>query len=199
MIGLTGVYGAGKSAVAGLFRKFGAYVIDADRIVRDLTGPGSPVVGRIEERFGARVAHPGGGLDRRVLADIVFADKAARTWLEELLHPMVFREAERFRSSVRVRDPHGLIVFEAPLLIEAGYHRTVRGVVVVRCDEGVIIARARAAGVPEEEVRRRWAAQMSQDDKCAYADWVVDNSGSTEETEVRVAAIIEEVRNAGPA
>jgi len=194
-IGLTGVLGAGKSRVASLFRDEGALVLDADVIVRDLTVPGSPLLGRVVSLFGPSVLRSDGGLDRASVADIVFHDPEKRRRLENIIHPEVFLRAEACRDRIYRERADALVVFEAPVLFESGYGDTVDGVVTVVCEPETILRRAEVGGLAREEVRRRWAAQLSQDEKRARADWVIDNSGSPEETRVQVVSVIRHIKN----
>ncbi len=189
-IGLTGSMGAGKSTVARLLRERGCPVLEADEVVRELTRPGSPALLEIIAAFGAGFMSHGGELDRRRLADFVFADPNRLERLNRILHPRVL---ERFRSWLQEQERAGSLVavVEAPLLIESGYHRELDRLVVVWCRPEQQFERLAARGLSAEEVQARLQFQMPAEAKRALADDCIDNSGTLEETAQQVAVLLE--------
>ena len=175
VIGLTGGIGAGKSTVSRLLAERGAVVLDADVYARQVVEPGGPAYQPVVDRFGPGVVSADGTLDRAALAAIVFADPAALSDLNNITHPAVGAIiAERLAEEASTDH---VVVLDVPLLVESGRSNTA-GVVVVDCPEEEAIRRAVARGLPEDDVRRRVANQVSREDRLAKADFVVDNSGA---------------------
>jgi len=194
-LGLTGGIGSGKSTVSAMFRELGAHVIDADVLAREALAPGSPASTEVVRSFGEGILGPDGGIDRKALADVVFGDAAKRAALEAVVHPYVFREAERITCDIAKAEPDAVVVFDAALIIETGAHRRMDRVVVVWCRPDTQLARVmRKFGFTENEARLRVAAQMPLYEKRAYASHVVDNDGPLDDTRRQVEAIYREVK-----
>jgi dephospho-CoA kinase len=188
VIGLTGGIASGKSTVSRILREAGAAVIDADAIVHELQGPGTPVTAAIAREFGPGVLRPDGTLDRAALGQIVFADPARRKALEAIVHPAVRarmdQEVERYR-----REGRPAVVLDVPLLIEGGLHRTVDRVWLVYVDRETEHRRLMARdGLSPADADRRISAQMSLEEKRSFADLVIDNRGTEEATRAQVLA-----------
>lgn len=178
IVGLTGGVGAGKSTVARLFAERGAVVIDADAVAREVVEPGTPGYDAVVSRFGPGVVAAGGGLDRPVLAEIVFADPVARAALNEIVHPLVGQRSAQLMAEA----PSGaIVVYDVPLLAEGGRRADFEVIVVVEAQLEVRLARLAQRGMPEPQARARIAAQASDDERRALADHVIDNSGSREQ------------------
>ncbi len=193
ILGVTGGIASGKSTVSEALGRLGAAVVSADDLAREVVRPGSPVLERLKERFGREILLPEGALDRRALAGIVFADPRARADLNAIVHPAVAALALR-RLTEAASSGAPLVVYEAPLLFEAGAQERVDAVLVVTVDEPVQIKRLMARdGFTEEEARSRIAAQIPQAEKAARADYVIDNSGSPEGTLERVRELFREL------
>ena len=175
-VGLTGGIGSGKSAVAELFAKLGAHVIDTDEIAHELTRPGGEAMAPIRAAFGAEAISGDGSLDRTWMRRLVFGDARARKRLEAILHPLI--RVESTRRAGRSRSPYAILVI--PLLVEGGVDRSrTARVLVVDCPESLQIERVmRRSGLPEAEVRAILASQASREQRLAAADDVIDNSGS---------------------
>ncbi len=186
VLGVTGGIASGKSTVTGLLRSLGAAVVSADELAREAVRPGSPALRQLVERFGAGVLQADGTLDRQAMAARVFADAAARAALNGITHPAIAALAEERIGALR-RQGGALIVYEAPLLFEAGAERRVDAVLVVTLDERLQVARLMERdGLDEAAARARIAAQMPQSEKVARADYVIDNSGTPAVTEEQV-------------
>lgn len=202
ILGVTGGIATGKSTVTRALAELGAAVVSADEVARDVVRPG-PVLEQLVKRFGTRILLPDGTLDRRTLGDIVFADAAARADLNGIMHPAIIAEVER-RLAELTRRQVPLIVYEAPLLFEAGGEKRVDAVLVVLADPPGQLARLVARdGRGEADARARIAAQLPLADKVARADYLIDNSGSPEETSAQVNALYRHLldlsQNAPPA
>lgn len=198
LIGLSGGIGTGKSTVARMLAGLGAVVIDADAIVHRLQAPGSPLLAELVAAFGPDILDASGALDRKRMAERVFADPGARRRLEALVHPRVGAEMARELDAAR-RAGARVVVLDIPLLFE-GRAAGGRGAsalpfdatVLVYAPREVQIARTMARdGCSREEVERRLAAQMPIEEKRALADHVVDNGGPLAETERQVRALWE--------
>jgi dephospho-CoA kinase len=174
VVGLTGGIGAGKSTVSRLLAEHGAVIVDADLIAREVVEPGGPAYQGVVDRFGKEVLLDDGALDRAALASIVFADASALADLNGIVHPAVGAViAERLAEEAPTDD---VVVLDVPLLVESGRTNTA-GTIVVDCPPEEALRRAVARGLPEDDVRRRMANQVSREERLAKADFVVDNSG----------------------
>ncbi len=179
-VGLTGGLASGKSTVAEFFRELGAFHVDADRIAHELTARGGAAESEVVARFGPGVVGSDGGIDRKAVAKIVFADPKALADLNAIVHPKVRAEiARRVAAHASAGSPSPVALIDAALLVESGIHRDLDALVVVACDPETQIARAVARGlVSEADARARVAAQAPLADKLAAADYVIDNNGS---------------------
>jgi dephospho-CoA kinase len=187
-VGLTGGIGSGKSTVARLLAGRGAVVVDADLLARQVVEPGSAGYQAVLDRFGPAVAAPDGGLDRRALADLVFADPSALADLNAIVHPAV-RAAIAGRLA-ELREGDGVVVLDIPLLVESGRSYGAAAVLVVDCPEDVAVQRlVEQRGMDEADARRRMAAQVPRAERLAAADLVIDNSGSPEQLEAEVERV----------
>ena len=187
ILGITGNIASGKSAVARMFAAHGAALVDADHLAREIVAPGHPVLQQLVKRFGSEVLCENGELDRERLGQIIFADKLAREDLNRITHPAIAKLAiERLRQ-LKTTPGIPLVVYEAPLLFEAGAEGRVDQVLVVKIDPAVQLQRLMARdGFAETAARQRIAAQMPQEEKLARADYVIDNSESLAALQLRV-------------
>jgi dephospho-CoA kinase len=193
LFGLTGGIGSGKSTVARRFRERGLAVIDADELARDAVAVGTEGLRRAVERFGSGVLGPGGELDRKRLAAVVFDDDQARRDLNAIVHPIVAAlAADRTRALDEKGEP--LACYEVPLLYENRLESALSPVVVVFVSPEQQVARtvARDAST-EDEARARVRAQMPLAEKANRADYVIDNSGTVEETLRRADEVLDEI------
>jgi dephospho-CoA kinase len=184
LVGLTGGIGAGKSTVAELLARHGAVILDADAFARDAVRKGTGALDAVVRRFGEDVLGPDGELDRARLAAIVFADRAALSDLEGIIHPEVRRMiAEGIQSHL---DTDDVVVLVNPLLIEMGTHRDCDVVVVVSALPETQVARSVARGMDEPDVRARLDAQLPLDQRARAADVLLDNEGTRAELAAEV-------------
>lgn len=187
ILGITGNIGAGKSSVAKQFQRLGAMLVDADQLAREVVEPGSPVLEKLVEQFGSEILTSTGELDREALGRWVFSADDARQQLNRIIHPAIAERSTRRLKQLRRQAGIPLIVYEAPLLYEAGAEARVDQVLVVKIDPQVQLQRLMARdGCDEPTARQKIAAQMPQNDKLARADYVIDNSSSLEETRRQV-------------
>ena len=187
VIGLTGGMGSGKSLVASLLAERGAVLVDADAMAHEVMEPGGAAYAAVVERFGPGVVDGKGAIDRRALADVVFADRAARRDLEALVHPLVLDAIDR-RLAAEAATDH-VVVVVMPLLVEVGWDGA-DTVVVVDCPEDVAVRRlVEGRGMAEDDVRRRLAAQIDPATRLARADRVITNDGTLDELRRQVDAL----------
>jgi dephospho-CoA kinase len=188
---LTGGIGSGKSEVSRRLAALGAVVLDADAAARAVVEPGTPGLKRIAEAFGPDVLRPDGTLDRARLAEIVFADDAARSKLNAIVHPLVhehMRAAEQ--AAVQAGGDDIVVVHDVPLLAEGGRSAEFDLVIVVDVPPGVQLERlADERGMTAEQARARIAAQATREQRLAVADIVIDNSGTLDELDQRVSEV----------
>lgn len=190
ILGLTGNIAAGKSRVAREFTRLGATVVDADLLAREAVEPGTVTLERLVDRFGGAILNADGQLDRPTLAAIVFADEGARADLNAIVHPAIAALSRQRLSELRSDPGIPLIVYDAPLLLEAGADKRVDQVLVIRIDESVQRQRLQQRDqLSAEEVQQRIDAQMSQEEKLKRADYVIDNSGSVADMRSQVEAL----------
>jgi len=197
LLGLTGGIAAGKSTVAAVLTELGARVISADDLARRVVEPGTPALAEIAARFGDEYIGPDGRLDRKALGEKVFSNRVARRALEAIVLPRIRDAFERELSRIRAEAPDAVVVYDAPLLIEAGAHRKVDMVIVVAVDEATQVRRLMERdGLSEDEARQRLAAQLPLEERLKRADEVVDGALSPEDLRARLMAIMGAAREA---
>lgn len=195
LIALTGGIASGKSTIARRLAEHGAVIVDADAIVREVQGPGSPVLAEIAAAFGSDVLREDGSLDRAGLGARVFGDPDALGRLNAIVHPAVRAESQRRFDEAFAADPEAIVVYDVPLLVEA------------RVDDPwdlIVIAHAPAEtrrtrlieqrGMTDAEARARIAAQVPDEARLEIADVVIDTSGTLDETRAQVDALWERLR-----
>ncbi|MCW8859375.1 MAG: dephospho-CoA kinase [Deltaproteobacteria bacterium] len=190
ILGVTGNIASGKSTVAKEFELRGAVVVDADQLAREVVAPESATLGALAETFGDQILKADGRLDRERLGEIIFTDAEARQHLNAIVHPAIAELAVERLQELRQRADIPLIVYEAPLLFEAGAEGRVDKILVVKIAAEEQLKRLMARnGFDEATAQARMAAQMDQQEKIKRADFIVDNSGSLEETCLQIDAL----------
>jgi dephospho-CoA kinase len=183
LAGLTGGIASGKSFVARTLRDLGAQLIDADRIVHDLLEPEQQAWREVLAYFGNDILLPDRRIDRRKLGEIVFPDADKRAWLNRCLHPRVFDVYQARVRGLRTRPADTIIVLDAALLIETGYHRNMDRIIVVYAEPEQQIERLTGRdGFTREQALARIRSQMPLSEKRGHADYVIDNTGAREDT-----------------
>jgi dephospho-CoA kinase len=198
LVGLTGGLATGKSTVSEILKSLGCVVLDADVLAREVVQPGEPALAAIAREFGPEVLQPDGALDRRRLGAVVFADPARRKRLEAITHPAI-RDRYRARLAELERQGfEGIVVWDAPVMIESGGYRDVDRLIVVITDEATQRTRALVRDGDRGDAERKIASQMPLADKARLADHVIDNSGDRAATEARTrevhAALLADLR-----
>ncbi|QIV85831.1 dephospho-CoA kinase [Glutamicibacter mishrai] len=193
-VGLTGGVASGKSAVAAKFAELGAVVIDADALARDVVAPGTPGLAAIKDSFGAGILLPDGSLDRKALGAIVFSDEPQRLKLNAIVHPLVRQAAKELREQA---PAEALVVEDIPLLVESGQAEDFDAVIVVQAPHEERIRRmVEDRGWSVEDARSRMAAQATDEQRAAVADYVLENFGTLEDLQGRVADLYQQLTKA---
>ncbi|MGE3153446.1 MAG: dephospho-CoA kinase [Nitrospiraceae bacterium] len=195
LVGLTGGVATGKSTVARMFQDCGAAIIDADLLARQVVEPGRPAWRDIVKRFGPKILKPDRTIDREALAGLVFADYRKLKRLGAIIHPRVAREQAKLVRAIVEQHPHAVIIYDAPVLIEAGAHRRMDRVTVVTARRDTQIARLqRRNDLSRAESLRRIRSQMPLNRKRKLADDVIDGDQPLRVLRRQVARLFETYR-----
>ena len=191
VLGIVGGIASGKSLVAATLAQLGAEVINADRLGHEVLREPATIAA-IRNRWGDEVLAVSGELDRAKIAQRVFGDnetaRRERKFLDELTHPQIAARAREAISHFATRGDVDVVVLDAALLIEAGWQEYCDRILFVDVPREVRLQRAKARGWSEEEFDAREASQMPLNEKRSYADTVIDNSGSPQETTKQIEA-----------
>ena len=194
-VGLTGGIATGKSTVGQMFVELGSHLIDSDRITHQLFEPGQVVHNAVVKEFGAQILAHDGTIDRRILGDIVFKDPAARKKLNSLVHPAIIERQQEWLNEVEEKDPTGIAIVSAALMIEVGTYKNYAKVIVVLCSPELQKQRLmQRSGLKEDEIDARVQSQMPMSEKVKYADFVIDNSGDLSNTRGQVVEVNSKLR-----
>ena len=190
LVGLTGGIATGKSTVTAMLASPSVRVVDADALAREVVEPGTPALAQIVAEFGREVLQAEGRLDRARLGEIVFPDPVKRKRLEAITHPAIRARFEKIMADLERAGWDGILIWDAALLVESGGNKKMDRLVVVTTDAATQLRRLMGRdGVSEEAARARTASQMPLAVKARYADYVVDNSGTPQQTEARVREV----------
>lgn len=196
LIALTGGIASGKTAVANRLATHGAIHIDADVLAREVVEPGTPALSLIAETFGQTVLNDDGSLDRAALGSIVFADPQQRELLNSITHPAIKRRAAELIVEANAHDPHSVVVYDVPLLVDARVDRehSFDLTVVVHAPSEVRIQRlVDLRGLSREEAVHRLNSQVSDTERLAIADVVIDTNGTLDKTLQQADALWKQV------
>ncbi len=206
-VGLTGGIAAGKSVVGEMFVALGAHLVQADRIAHSLMQPGEAVYNEVVRHFGREILDSNGSINRAKLAEVAFgpssdAEGQRASRIEELnriVHPVVIRSQDAWMEEMGRQDPRAVAIVEAALILEAGAGERFDCLIVVTCSAEQRVARFAARQkidleAARKEVIRRMAAQISDEEKVKAADYVIDNSGSLDQTRKQVGQVWESLQ-----
>ena len=194
-VGLTGGIASGKSLVSQMLTDLGAHTIDADEIAHQLMQPGEPVYNDVVSAFGDAVLNPDKTVNRARLAELAFDKRRPRIYeLNRMVHPGVIQRYETWMDDIGRREPDAIAVLEAALVFEAGLRRRLDKIIVVTCKPQQRIERWAQrfhldAETAKTEITRRMMAQAPEEAKIQAADYVIDNSGTVEETRSQVKKV----------
>ena len=194
-IGLTGGLGTGKTTVLKLFKNSGAYTIDADKLVHQILKKPSTIKklaaiigkGILIERAAKTF------INKKRMADIIFNDVQKRKSVEKLIHPEVMKAAKDFKIKILAKKSDAIIVFEVPLLLEAGYEKIFDKIIVVYCSKAKAVERLRKRGLSKEQALKRMNSQMPISRKKAYADFLINNNSNINALKHWVQAILKKL------
>ncbi len=190
VVGLTGGIGTGKSTVAKMMQDLGAYLIDFDKIARQVVEPGKPAWKQIVDYFGKEILLEDGTINRKKLSEIVFSDLEKKKKLERFVHPRIYEEFIRQINEIVKKDPDAIILADVPLLIELNHQYRFHKVIVVYASRQTQIKRLmQRDGITKEHAENIIKAQLPIDEKIGYADFVINNEGSIEETRRQVIEV----------
>jgi len=195
IVGLTGGIASGKSLVTRVLRDLGAHIIDADKIVHDLLAPGQDACREVVGHFGKEIQLPDGSIDRRRLGDIIFNHPEERAWLNQCIHPRVFEAYNHQVRHLSERQPDAIVIMDAALLIETGYHRHMDRLIVVYADQKAQMKRLMERDrFTLEQAMARISSQMPLDEKRKYADFVIENTGTRDATEQQTREVFTKLK-----
>ncbi len=194
-IGLTGGLGTGKTTVLKLFKNSGAYTIDADKLVHQtLKKPSTikklaAIIGKgiLIERAAKTF------INKKRMADIIFNDVQKRKSVEKLIHPEVMKAAKDFKTKILAKKRDAIIVFEVPLLLEAGYEKIFDKIIVVYCSKKIAVNRVLRHGLSRKRALQRMRAQLPISRKKAAADFLINNNLSISNTKSQVKEIFKKI------
>jgi dephospho-CoA kinase len=194
-VGLTGGLACGKSFVGEALAGYGCLLVRADELGHEVLAPGGEAYDQVVREFGAEILTQAGEIDRHALAARVFGAPQRLARLNSLVHPPVLRREEALMAEFAARQPDGIAVVEAAILIETGSYKRFDRIILVTCSEEQQVERAmRREGALLDDVRARLGRQMPLDEKRKYADFVIDTSGEKEDTLRQTRAVYDALR-----
>ncbi len=197
IVGLTGGVASGKSVVSQVWKEEGAYLIDADRIAREVVQPRTPAWKALVKAFGKEILQEDGSIHRKKLATRVFSNPVERELLNRILHPRIKKEIDRRIKGIGQKGPKAIVVIDAALLVETGYYRDVDKVVVVTSTKKQQIERLRRREQMAQEMARGIIdSQISGEERIKVADIIIRNEGSRKKTERKAKEVFEELKKA---
>jgi dephospho-CoA kinase len=197
IVGLTGGVASGKSLVSQVWKEEGAYLIDADRIARELVQPRAPAWKALVKAFGKEILQEDDSIHRKKLATRVFCNPVERDLLNRILHPRIKREIDRRIKGIGQKGANAIVVIDAALLVETGYYREVDKVVVVTSTKKQQIERLRRREEMDQEMARGIIdSQISGEERIKVADIIIRNEGSRKRTERKAKEVFEELKKA---
>ncbi len=193
-VGLTGSIAVGKSFVLGVLAELGCRVLNADVTAREVVAPESPGLRAAVDAFGKEILLPDGGLDRAKLGSLIFADEQKRLRLNSILHPFIIAKQDEQMRKWESEDPTGIAVIDAALMIESGGYRRFDKLIVVHCRPEVQLLRLMSRdGLDREQAEQRITAQMPQEEKKKFADFLIDTSDGFESAREQTEAVFREL------
>ncbi|NJM53513.1 MAG: dephospho-CoA kinase [Blastocatellia bacterium] len=194
-VGLTGSIAVGKSYVCEVLRELGAVALDSDRTAREVVEPNTRGWQLIVENFGESVLQSDKQIDRVKLGAIIFADEAKRQLLNSIVHPLVFEAQNQWLVARETENPQNIAIVDAALMIESGGYKRFDKLIVVWCKPEIQLERLMARNnLSEVEALKRINAQMPQEEKKRFADYLIDTSEGFEATKLQTIEIFERLR-----
>lgn len=194
VLGITGPIGSGKSSVSAVLAGKGLPVLDADEISRRVTGPSAEAIDEIEETFGNGAVGPDRSLNREYMADIVFKDNRKLDLLSSIIHKHVFIVMDKEIEELK-KQKTKCVVLDVPIPVNKGFVDHCDQIWAVTCDDNIRLERLINRGMDREDALRRIAVQMNNDEYAALGDHVIDNSGSFDELNEQIDALVKSELN----
>ncbi len=195
LVGLTGGVATGKTTVAEAFKRCGAVVIDADQLARDVVRPGKPAWRAIVKSFGKGILRPDRSINRHELGAVVFRDRSKLRRLERIIHPRVAREQACRTKAIARKHPKAVVIYEVPLLFEAGVDKRVDKIIVVTADRETQIGRLKARnGLSRKKAICRIRSQMPLSSKRRRADYVLDGTMQRKELVTQISHLFRQLQ-----
>jgi dephospho-CoA kinase len=199
-VGLTGSIAVGKSFVLGVLVELGCRALNADVTAREVVAPESPGLQALVEAFGKEILTTNGTLDRSKLSSAVFADEEKRLRLNSILHPFIIAAQDEQMRKWESEDPKRIAVVDAALMIESGGYRRFDKLIVVHCRPEVQMQRLMSRdGLNREQAEQRITAQMPQEEKKKFADFLIDTSDGFESARLQTEAVFRQLSKSGEA
>lgn len=190
VIGVTGIFGSGKSTVSAMLKSYGLKIIDADRIAHRYLLPGTKTYKKILDYFGRGILKKDNHIDRQKLGELVFANQKSLKKLNSIVHPKVIAD---IREGIK-ESKEKIVVLDAPLLIESGLRKIVDDLIVVIIERDELIRRlAKKAALKRPEILKRIKSQIPQKVKSRFANFIIDNSGTISETKKQVKNMMKKI------
>jgi dephospho-CoA kinase len=194
-VGLTGGLACGKSFVGEALESYGCLLVRADQLGHEVLSPGGEAYDTVVREFGGEIVLQSGEIDRRALAAQVFGSPERLARLNALVHPPVVRREDELIAEFAKREPRGIAVVEAAILIETGSYKRFDRIILVTCREDQQVERAmRREGAKLEDIEARLSRQMPLEEKRKYADFVIDTAGDKEDTLRQTRAVYDALR-----
>lgn len=194
-IGLTGSIAVGKSFVCEVLRELGCHVLDADLTAREVVAADTEGLAEIVKYFGEDALLPNSELDRKKVGAIVFADEKKRKILNSIVHPRVIETQDAWINELELADPNSIAVIDAALMIESGGYKRFNKLIVVWCEPALQLMRLMLRdNLSADQSKMRIAAQMPQDEKKRYADYLIDTSSGFDDTRIQTEQVVDQLR-----
>ena len=196
-IGLTGGFGTGKTTVLKLFKNSGAYTINADKLVHEILKKPT-IIKKLSEVLGKEILIKKASktlINKKRMADIIFNTPQKRMAVEKIIHPEVIKTAKNIKAKTLSKEPEKIIIFEVPLLFEAGYENIFDNVIVVYCSKAKAIERIEKSGFSKKQALKRITVQMPISRKKAQADFLINNNVDIDALKPKVQAILIKIKN----
>jgi len=194
-VGLTGSIAVGKSYVVEIFRELGCAVLDADQTAREVVEPNTKGWRLIVEQFGSNILQPNNEIDRIKLGATIFADEAKRQLLNSIVHPLVIEKQNNWLRAREAENSDGISIIDAALMIESGGYRRFDKIIVVWCDSATQLQRlVSRSNLSKQEALKRINAQMPQEEKKRYADFLIDTTQGFESARRQTVEVFEQLK-----
>lgn len=194
-VGLTGSIAVGKTFVCEVARELGCHVLDADKTAREVVAKGTDGLAEIIKHFGDDVLLPSGELDRKMMAAIVFADEAKRKVLNSIIHPRVIESQNQWLNELEKANADAIAIVDAALMIESDGYKRFDKIIVVWCSAEIQLSRLmNRDSLSRDEAQRRISAQMPQEEKKKFADFLIDTSSGFDETRRQTMEVVSKLR-----